>query len=140
MTIYTPLQEVLAEELQNNPELREEWDRTELARAVSQWLVAYRARHGLTQTQLAELLDWKQSVVARLESGEREPALATLQHLMERLGGTATIAIRPNGLQVRFGRTARRSISGVSLSSGRTGRRGSIRRSSHLQRTTPVLA
>ncbi len=103
---YVSFQDVLAEDLQD-PSERAEWDRLQLARDVAVWLLAYRKKHRLTQTQLARQLDWPQSVIARLESGDREPSIATLHRLVERLGATATIAIRPERVEVRFGRPRR---------------------------------
>jgi transcriptional regulator with XRE-family HTH domain len=109
MTTYGPFQEVLAEVLEHDPDLRAEWDRTQLAREVAIWLVRYRKQHGLTQSQLARDLGWQQPVVARLESGEREPSIATLRHLVERLGFSATIEIDPEQVHVRFIRRRRHS-------------------------------
>ncbi len=77
---------VCAEHLAKSPVLREEWDRTALARAVAQRVVAYRAEHGVTQTELGRRLGLRQSAVARLEAGEHEPTLATLALLARRLG------------------------------------------------------
>ena len=82
--------------------MRAEWDRTQLATSVSVWLLRYRKERGLTQTELARQLGWKQPVVARLESGEHEPSFATLHHLVQRLGATARIEIAPDHVQVRF--------------------------------------
>ena len=101
MTTYRRFNDVLAESLQN-PEIRAEWDRAALARDVSVWLLRYRRDHNLTQTELAELLGWKQPAVARLESGEHEPSLSTLHHLIERLGTRARIDIDPEGIVLRF--------------------------------------
>jgi hypothetical protein len=41
-------------------------------------------------------------MVARLESGEHEPSIATLHHLVERLGSAARIEIEPDQVHVRF--------------------------------------
>src|SRR4051812_46779299 len=71
-------QEVLARQLEEDPELRKEWDRTAFARAVALLIVGYRADHGLTQTELAKRLGMKQPAVARLESGDETPTLKTL--------------------------------------------------------------
>jgi transcriptional regulator with XRE-family HTH domain len=101
-----PFSEVLDEALQD-PEVRAEWDRTQLARDVSNWLIRYRVEHDLTQAELAQLLGWKQPVVARLESGEHEPSIATLHRLVERLGTTATIAIRAERVEVHFAKPRR---------------------------------
>lgn len=107
MSNYRPFQDVLEDALKD-PETRAEWDRTQLARDVSIWLLRYRRDHQLTQVELARQLGWKQPVIARLERGEHEPSIATLRHLVERLGTRATIEIRPDRVEVHFGRTAAR--------------------------------
>ena len=69
-----------------DPEFRAAWDRTAFARDVALRVVAYRAEHGLTQTALADRLGMTGSVVARLESGEQAPSIATLAKLTARTG------------------------------------------------------
>jgi ribosome-binding protein aMBF1 (putative translation factor) len=71
------LQEVVDRQ-REDPEFREEWDRSVFAREVAFHIVRYRADRGLTQTQLAQLVGMKQPVIARLERGEQPPSLATL--------------------------------------------------------------
>jgi ribosome-binding protein aMBF1 (putative translation factor) len=110
-TQHYTFEEVLEESLRD-PETRAEWDRTQLARDVSIRLLTYRRDRELTQVALAKQLGWTQSVVARLESGEHEPSIATLRHLVERLGTTARIDIRPEGVAVHFS-WAPRSPSGA---------------------------
>jgi transcriptional regulator with XRE-family HTH domain len=100
-TNNVPFKEVLEEALQN-PDVRAEWDRTRVAQEVSTWLLRYRIENDLTQAELAQLLGWQQPIVARLESGEREPSLATLHRLVERLGASATISIRPERVDVHL--------------------------------------
>jgi transcriptional regulator with XRE-family HTH domain len=65
-----------------------------LARMVAQQLVAYRQRHGLSQRDLAALLEWSPSVVARLELAQHDPRMSTLDHLAARLGLEVDIVIR----------------------------------------------
>jgi ribosome-binding protein aMBF1 (putative translation factor) len=77
--------EVLAEDLKDS-EFRQEWERTEDARAVATEVVAYRAEHGLTQSELARQLGMKQSAISRLESGEHTPTVPTLKRLSRELG------------------------------------------------------
>jgi transcriptional regulator with XRE-family HTH domain len=93
--------EVLDQALQD-PEVRAEWTRSQFARDVATWLLRYRVANDLTQTELAELLGYRQSVVARLESAEHEPSISTLHTLTERLGTTATVVVRPDGVAVHF--------------------------------------
>ena len=66
------------EDMLRDPEFRQEWERTALARAVAQAVIRYRAEHGLSQTALARLLGWSQPVVARLEAAEYNPSTGTL--------------------------------------------------------------
>jgi transcriptional regulator with XRE-family HTH domain len=96
---YPSADEVLAEALQDAA-VRVKWDETKLARDVALWLVRHRGEHGLTQTALAEQLGWKQPVVARFERGDHEPSMATLQHLVQTLGGQARISIDPDGVRL----------------------------------------
>src|SRR6476660_4941969 len=98
---YRSVDDVLEDGLRD-PEVRREWERTRLAREVAIWLVRYRAQHHLTQAALARRLGWKQPAVARLEIGEHEPSIGTLQHLVETLGGAARIDIDPDGVQLHF--------------------------------------
>jgi transcriptional regulator with XRE-family HTH domain len=118
---YPLADDVLAEALQD-AEVRAKWDETRLARDVALWLVRHRGEHGLTQSALAEQLGWKQPVVARLERGDHEPSMATLQHLVRTLGGQARISIGPDGarLVVRRPRGLRRLRMPESLESPET--------------------
>ena len=112
MTTYRRFKDVLAESLKN-PAVRAEWARTALGREVSIWLLRYRKDHNLTQTELADLLGWKQAAVARLESGEHEPSLSTLHHLIERLGARARIEIDAEGVALHFIGRPRRLQPGI---------------------------
>lgn len=97
MTINTrDFDDVLQEELQN-PEFRDYWERTALARAVAHQVIRYRIEHGLSQSALARLLGVSQPVVARLEMGEHEPKISTLRKLSQRLGLRFKLDIHPTG-------------------------------------------
>jgi ribosome-binding protein aMBF1 (putative translation factor) len=65
----------------NDPEHLAEADRTRLAHEVGMRVIAYRMEHQLTQMELARMLGMRQPHIARLESGEHEPSLATLSRL-----------------------------------------------------------
>jgi DNA-binding XRE family transcriptional regulator len=93
------LDEVLAEQLKD-PEFRQEWDRTAFARQVADPVLSYRVEHGLSQTALGKRLGMAQPAVARLESGDREPSLATLARLARRLGIEFHIDITPTSLRI----------------------------------------
>jgi putative transcriptional regulator len=45
-----------------------------------------RIRHGLTQAQLAEMVDVQEATIARLESGSRIPSLTLLKQIAAALG------------------------------------------------------
>ena len=86
--------EVLKEELRD-PEFREEWERTALARAVALKVIRYRSEHGLSQSKLGKLLDMPQPQVSRLEAGEHDPSIDTLIRLSQALDLELTIDIHP---------------------------------------------
>ena len=91
--------EVLTRELAD-PAVRQEWERTALARAIALRLVEYRAQHGLSQTALARRLAMKQPAIARLEAGEHNPSVDTLTRLAKGLGMEFHIAVTPEGVAV----------------------------------------
>lgn len=93
--------DVLADQLQN-AEVRAEWDRTAPARAVALCVVAYRADHGLSQTEIGRLLDMAQPAIARIESGEHVPTIATLVRLSDALGIEFSLNIVPPTKQASF--------------------------------------
>jgi ribosome-binding protein aMBF1 (putative translation factor) len=90
-----PTQEDVLREALRDAEIREERERTVLARAVATWVVKYRTERMLSQTKLAKLLGWRQPNVARLESGEHEPSLTALRLLAQELDIELVIDIAP---------------------------------------------
>ena len=87
--------QLLKEQLQE-PEFRDSWERTALARAVANQVIKHRIDHGLSQSALARRLGVSQAV-GRLELGEHEPKIATLSKLARELGLRFTIDIHPEG-------------------------------------------
>ena len=55
-----------------------------------------RARAGLTQRQLAVAAETPQPAIARIESGARDPSLATLERLVEAAGFDLRIELVPH--------------------------------------------
>jgi ribosome-binding protein aMBF1 (putative translation factor) len=86
---------LVAEESLRDPQFRQEWEETALARFVAVEIIRYRAQHKLSQRKLAETLGVKQPFVSRLESGEHNPDLATLVRVSRTLGIEFLIDIRP---------------------------------------------
>lgn len=103
MNRLIPNDDVLAQELED-PEFREQWERTALARWMALELSHYRAMHSLSQRELAEQLGMKQSQVARIETGEHNPSLGTLARLATGLDLELMIDIRPQGRDARLPR------------------------------------
>ena len=90
--------DALLERQLENPEFREYWERTALARAIANRVIGYRAQHGLSQSALARRIGVSQPVVARLESGEHDPRVATLMKLSGTLGLRFDIDIHPTSM------------------------------------------
>ena len=90
-------EEVHLERFQSDPEYRAEWERSALARAVSELICIYRAQHNLTQAQFAKKSGLEESYVDRLEAGEEyNPDLETLVCLAEVLDIELIIDITPS--------------------------------------------
>ena len=100
--------QVLAEHLED-PAFRERWEQTTLARAVALRLVSYRAEHDLSQTALATRLGMKQPVVARLESGDRNPTWETLERISSALGVEFLVSIAPSRRRKLVGKEVERA-------------------------------
>jgi transcriptional regulator with XRE-family HTH domain len=92
--------EVRADDMQD-PEYRREFERTRLANDVAIRVTQYRVRHGLSQAELARRLGTRQPNVARLESGEHEPTIATLSLLAQVLKQDFSVDIKPNRTRLR---------------------------------------
>ena len=73
------------------------WERTTLARAVANAVVAYRTSHHLSQGALAEKLGVKRPAVSRLELGEHNPSIKTLERLAHQHGLRFLVDIGPPG-------------------------------------------
>ncbi len=95
----TSADEVKVEALKN-PAVRTEWDRTAVAREVASRVVRYRVEHGLSQAELGVKLGVSQPYVARLESGDQLPTLATLARLAQRLGLEFHIDVTPTNVRI----------------------------------------
>lgn len=78
-----------------DPEARARWERTALARAVAFAVQRYRMGHKLSQRALAAKLGVKQPHVARLELGERNPTMETLERLATVLGLRFVVDVAP---------------------------------------------
>ena len=75
----------LSEKLKN-PELKQKYDALEPEFAIVQAMINARKESGLTQKQLSDRTGITQADISRLESGNANPSLRTLQRLAEGLG------------------------------------------------------
>lgn len=96
MSTGIPWPEVLQECLAD-PQVRADWERTAVARAVAVWLCRYRAEHGLTEAQLAKRVGLRPATIARLELGEGEPKISTLLRLSTALGVPLVLQVDRTG-------------------------------------------
>lgn len=90
--------EVFAEmDAEMGVEARARWERTALARAVANAVVAYRTTHGLSQSVLAAKLGMQRPAISRLELGEHNPSIETLERLASVLGLRFIVDVAPPG-------------------------------------------
>jgi transcriptional regulator with XRE-family HTH domain len=64
---------------------------------VANAVVAYRTTHGLSQGALAARLGMKRPAVSRLELGEHNPSIETLERLASGLGLRFIVDVTPPG-------------------------------------------
>jgi transcriptional regulator with XRE-family HTH domain len=78
--------ELVAEEINADPDFRDDWERLAPARKLAVELIGYRSDNGLSQSQLAGALGVSQPRVAKLESGEHNPDFDTIAHVVKVTG------------------------------------------------------
>lgn len=90
----TTFVEFLDEQLQD-PEFKAEYDALEPEFTLMQAMIDARKATGLTQKQLSEKTGIAQSDISKLESGNANPSLKTLQRLANGLGMRIKIEFQP---------------------------------------------
>lgn len=78
-----------------NPKLKAEYDRLQPEFTLISALIEARKDKGLTQTQLAQKIGTKQSVISRLEIGQGNPTLEFLKRFAKALNSTLEIRLTP---------------------------------------------
>ncbi|MBW2342043.1 MAG: helix-turn-helix transcriptional regulator [Deltaproteobacteria bacterium] len=81
--------------LLKDPEFRQEYEALEPEYRLAAALIRLRLAKGLTQEELAKLLNTKQESIARLESGSSLPSLSTVKKVADVLGAELEINLRP---------------------------------------------
>ena len=89
----TKFNDFLNEQLQD-AEFKAEWDALQPERAIIQAMIDARKETGLTQKQLAEKSGISQGDISKLENGNANPSLRTLQRLAEGMGKTLHITFQ----------------------------------------------
>ena len=79
--------------LLKDPKFRKAYEETLLEYEIARAVIRARIERGLTQKQLAEKLNTKQSVISRVESANTTPSLSLLKRLAQALN---------TSLQVQF--------------------------------------
>ena len=76
---------LLKEELKD-PEIKAEWDRLEPEYQLIRMMIETRRTKNISQKKLSELTGITQSDISRIENGNANPSLRTLQRLAKGLG------------------------------------------------------
>ncbi len=82
-------------QLLKDPEFSLEYEALEPEYKLASAFIRLRLAKGLTQEQLAKLLDTKQESIARLESGGFLPSLSTVKKVANVLDAELEINLRP---------------------------------------------
>jgi ribosome-binding protein aMBF1 (putative translation factor) len=82
-------------QLMKNPEFVKEYDALETEYKLAANLIRLRLAKGMTQEDLAKMLNTKQESIARLENGGSLPSLSTIKKLAEALDADLEITLRP---------------------------------------------
>ena len=90
----TDFKDFLAEQWKD-PEIRAEYDALEPEFSLMQAMIDARKSSGLTQKQLSERTGIAQSDISKLESGNGNPSLRTLERLAKGMGMRVQIEFKP---------------------------------------------
>ena len=80
--------------LANDPELRAEYDALAPQYKIIDAVVSERIKQNLTQAELAERAETKQSSISRLESGNYNPSIVFLQKIANALGKRLEVQLK----------------------------------------------
>lgn len=78
-----------------DPAFRQEWEALEPEFAIVQAIIDARKESGLTQKQLSERTGIAQADISKLESGNGNPSIKTLQRLAAGMGMRVKIEFQP---------------------------------------------
>ena len=92
----TKFNDYLNEQLKD-PSFKKEWDALEPEFSIMQAMIDARRTSGLTQKQLSERTGIAQADISKLESGNANPSLKTLQRLAAGMGMGVKVEFLPAG-------------------------------------------
>jgi len=95
----TKFNDFLNEQLQD-PEFRREYEALQPERAVIQAIIDARQKAGLTQKELSERTGIAQGDISKLENGNANPSIRTLQRLANGMDMTLKVEFLPNSARV----------------------------------------
>ena len=81
-------------QLLKNPKFRKAYEESEFEYQIARAIIRARIEKGLTQKQLAEKLNTKQSVISRVESANTTPSLSFLKRMAEALDTTLQVQFK----------------------------------------------
>lgn len=79
------LKELKQKLLKEDPEFRKEYFKEDLAFGISRLISNIRVHEGISQIELAGLIQTTQSGISRIEQGNQLPSLSTLKKVADRL-------------------------------------------------------
>ncbi|MBP3721345.1 MAG: helix-turn-helix transcriptional regulator [Clostridia bacterium] len=86
----------LKEQMQD-PEIKKEYDDLQPERAIIQALIDARLQTGMTQKELSEKTGIAQGDISKLERGNSNPSIRTLQRLAAGMGMSIQLKFIPSG-------------------------------------------
>lgn len=99
----------LKDKLLQNHKIKAEFEKNDLAFDISEQIIDARIKAGLTQNELAKIINTKQSGIARAENGTRLPNISFLNKIAEALNVSFSIKINPNNSITKIDPTAKSS-------------------------------
>jgi ribosome-binding protein aMBF1 (putative translation factor) len=84
----------LKEQLFQNPEVQKEYDDLKVLYDIKCEIIRLRLEQGLSQKELADKINTKQSAISRLESGEYNPSIELLAKVANALGKELQISFQ----------------------------------------------
>ena len=96
----TKFNDYLSEQMKD-PAFKEEWEALEPEFTIMQAMIDARKASGLTQKQLSERTGIAQADISKLESGNANPSLKTLQRLAAGMGMKVKVEFLPSGISMK---------------------------------------